>query len=214
MGITTAQIRGARGLLDWSQSELSRRTGVSTTSIGNIESGNTQPRESTLKVIQSAFEDSGIEFGPNNAISIKSDIVKTFKGKEGFWSFYEDLFRTVSAEPGEVLVSNVDEREFEKWLDKDNLQTHVGRMQKIEGLTYKILVKHGDDHYLATSDYCEYRWMPGKQFASAPFYLYGNKLAIVLFSNEPYVMVIDNHVVAEAYKIQFKALWDLAEKPK
>lgn len=55
-------MRGARGLLNWSQSELSKRTGISTTSIGNIEAGNTQPREATMKLIRQAFENSGIEF--------------------------------------------------------------------------------------------------------------------------------------------------------
>jgi len=74
--ITTAQIRGARGVLNWSQGDLSERTGISATSIGSIENGLTQPRDSTLQLIQKAFEDSGIEFLPDEGIKKKSGEVR------------------------------------------------------------------------------------------------------------------------------------------
>ena len=43
MSISTAQMRGARGLLNWGQNDLSDRTGISTTSLGSIENGITIP---------------------------------------------------------------------------------------------------------------------------------------------------------------------------
>lgn len=60
--ITPAQIRAARALVGWRQSDLARRSGISEISIKNIERGATDPRSSTLQAIQSAFLQAGIEF--------------------------------------------------------------------------------------------------------------------------------------------------------
>lgn len=206
-------MRGARGLLNWSQSELSKRTNISTTSIGNIEAGNTQPRESTLKLIRQAFENAGIEFIGTEGMRMRSDIIRIFEGRDGFWEFYEDIYDTIRNDPGEVLVSNVDERDFERWLDPENLHKHVGRMQKIKGLRYKILIREGDMHFLATPDYCEYKWIPKQLFVSVPFYVYGQKLAILLFKEQPKVILLDNPAISEGYRSQFKAIWDISMTP-
>lgn len=214
MSITTAQIRGARGLLNWSQNDLSERTGISTTSIGSIENGLSIPRESSLAAIVKAFENAGIEFLPNDGVKKRSSEIRIFQGRQGFWEFYQDIYNTLSAKPGEVVVSNVDERQFEKWLGADNLKVHVERMRGIQNVSYKILIKEGDHYYLATPDYSEYRWMPKDLFASIPFYVYANKLAILLFGEEPTVIVLNYPSVAEAYKSQFNAIWNISQAPK
>ncbi|KKK94521.1 hypothetical protein LCGC14_2682010 [marine sediment metagenome] len=57
-----AQIRAARAMLGWKQTDLARESGVSEISIKNIERGATDPRTSTLQAIQSAFANADIEF--------------------------------------------------------------------------------------------------------------------------------------------------------
>lgn len=213
MTITTAQIRGARGILGWSQSDLSERTGISATSIGAIENGSSTPRESSLIKIRTAFETGGIEFIGREGVKVRTGDVRTYKGRSGFWQFYQDIYETLLKKPGEVLVSNVDERDFEKWLGEDNRRTHVERMQKISGVSYKIIIKEGDDYYLATDDYAKYKWLPKSHFTSVPFYVYGDKLAIMLFDNEPTVITISYPAIAQAYRVQFETLWALSQTP-
>lgn len=212
--ITTAQIRGARGILGWSQGDLAERTGISATSIGSIENGLTQPRDSTVQLIQKAFEDSGIEFLPNDGIRKKSGEVKIFQGRTEFWQFFEDVYQTLRDEGGEVVVHNVDERKFEKWLGNENLETHIARMKNTKGLSYRILLKEGDTYFLATPDYSQYKWIPSTFFSSVPFYVYGQKLAILLFDAEPTVIVLEYPSVAEAYRLQFELFWDMAKEPE
>lgn len=60
--IDAAQMRAARALLGWKQSDLAAKSGVSEISIKNIERGATDPRASTLRAIQSAFEAGGVIF--------------------------------------------------------------------------------------------------------------------------------------------------------
>lgn len=215
MSITTAQIRGARGILNWSQQDLAQRTGISATSIGSIENGQTTPRESTLSTIRKTLENGGIEFIGLDGVRLRTGDVRIFQGREGFWDFYEDIYATAKETPGEILVSNADERLFEKWIDPDNFIEHVNRMRNTKGVSYKILVKEGDTHLLATPDYAEYRWMPKDQFSSAvPFYVYGKKLAILLFGGEPTVILLKYPAVAEAYRNQFLGMWKNSSIPQ
>lgn len=60
--IDAAQMRAARALLGWRMEDLSAKAGVSLASIKNIERGVTDPRASTLKAIQAAFEEAGLMF--------------------------------------------------------------------------------------------------------------------------------------------------------
>lgn len=211
MTITTAQMRGARGLLNWSQSELSKRTGISTTSIGNIEAGNTQARESTLKIIRQAFENAGIEFIGTEGMRKRTDFIRTYEGREQFWNFYEDIYATLTEEPGEVVVSNADEKKFLSFLTAEQTITHRDRMQSIKGVSYRILVNEGDDFLAASSKYAAYRWMPEELFSSVPFYIFGSKLAIIRFDAEPYVYVIKNKDITDAYRKQFDAIWKMGK---
>lgn len=209
MTITTAQIRGARGILGWSQQDLAQRTGISATSIGAIENNQTTPRESTLATIRKAFESGGIEFIGLDGVRIRTGDVRTYTGKEGLIEFYDDVYETVRDASSEILVSNVDERAFVKALG-NYAQIHVDRIKALGNAHYKILVREGDT-YIPGSDYAEYKWIPKELFASVPFYVYGNKLAIMLFDNEPSVILLRYPSIAEAYRVQFFDMWQRAK---
>jgi transcriptional regulator with XRE-family HTH domain len=60
--ITAAQVRAARALLGWKQADLAKASKVSEVSIKNIERGVTDPRASTLHLIEIAFEKAGVVF--------------------------------------------------------------------------------------------------------------------------------------------------------
>jgi len=60
--ISPAQIRAARALIGWKQTDLAANAGVSEMSIKNIERGATDPKASTLRLIQSALEAAGVLF--------------------------------------------------------------------------------------------------------------------------------------------------------
>jgi transcriptional regulator with XRE-family HTH domain len=62
--ITSAQIRAARGMLDWSRKDLSETSGISFASMIRLESFEGVPASNfrTLEAIKKAFEAAGIEF--------------------------------------------------------------------------------------------------------------------------------------------------------
>ena len=62
--ITSGQIRAARSMLRWSASELSRNSGIGTTTIKRYELSEGVPNANvkTLTAIKNTLEKSGIEF--------------------------------------------------------------------------------------------------------------------------------------------------------
>ena len=60
--ITRAQIRAARALIGWTQTDLAQASGISQVAIKNLERGATDPRASTLTSIQDALNQAGVMF--------------------------------------------------------------------------------------------------------------------------------------------------------
>jgi predicted transcriptional regulator len=60
--VTKEQIRAARGWLGISQDALAEASGVAKRTIAHFESGTRAPHERTLRDIQKALEERGIEF--------------------------------------------------------------------------------------------------------------------------------------------------------
>ena len=62
--ITSAQIRAARGILNWSRKDLAEHSGVSFASMMRLESFEGVPASNfkTLESIKQAFEKAGVEF--------------------------------------------------------------------------------------------------------------------------------------------------------
>lgn len=60
--ITPGQIRAARAIIGWKQTDLAEASGVSEPSIKNIERGVTDARASTLNAIERAFAAHGVKF--------------------------------------------------------------------------------------------------------------------------------------------------------
>jgi len=64
--IIPEQIRAARALLNWNQSDLAQACGLPLTSVTNIERGVTDPKASNLAAIQHALESAGVQFIESN----------------------------------------------------------------------------------------------------------------------------------------------------
>jgi transcriptional regulator with XRE-family HTH domain len=66
MSISPAQCRAARGLLGWSQSDLSKASRTATKTIADFERGARAPYPRTLEDIREAIEQAGVEFIDEN----------------------------------------------------------------------------------------------------------------------------------------------------
>jgi transcriptional regulator with XRE-family HTH domain len=64
--VTSAQVRAARGLLNWSVRELSERSGVHRNTITNFETGKSGGEASTVASIRATLESAGVIFVDEN----------------------------------------------------------------------------------------------------------------------------------------------------
>ena len=211
--ITKYQIAAARALLEWTQDDLAHASGVSKDMISKIEGGKSAGSLKSIQSLEDALSVAGIEFGENDSVKRYSAQIRVLKGQKGFLDFYDEVFEEVQKTGAtSVHVSNVDERKFVQW-QGDQLKEHSARMQAL-GTKYKILIKHGDNYFPA-SDYAEYRWMPEGTFYSVPFYLYGKKVAMLIFDeNEPRIYILSESELTKVYKAQFESLWKQSTKPE
>lgn len=64
--VTSAQVRAARGLLNWTVRDLAERAGVHRNTVTNVETGRYAGDPATLAAIRSALEAAGVRFIAEN----------------------------------------------------------------------------------------------------------------------------------------------------
>lgn len=214
--ITSAQCRAARALLDWSQPELAQRCDIHVQTISNFEKESSAPSKTTLEKIYTVFEYANIEFIGKDGVIKRSSNMKTYSGQQGYWDFYDDIYETIKNEISarEIYVCNVQEDIFTDWLRHKGIP-HKQRMMKlleVNKFTERILVEEGDTHFVVP-EYAEYKWMPKAMFSDIPFYIYGKKLAIIIFEKDDVtIYVINDPKITNAYKKQFNVLWQVSKE--
>jgi transcriptional regulator with XRE-family HTH domain len=213
--ITPAQCRMARSLLNWTQTQLAEHCDLAPMTITKFEKegGDKRPEARTLEKIRRAFESGGVEFTDYEGVRRKPRGIITFKGRDGFAEFIWDVYETAKTKGGEICVSNVDEALFTDWLGIEVDTAYMEKMKELDNFNFKILVQEGDWNFTASS-YAEYKWVPKEQFFSVPFYVYGDKLAFLLFGEDVNIHVIDNPDIAAAQRQQFDMSWKTAIIPK
>jgi transcriptional regulator with XRE-family HTH domain len=213
MLITADQIRAARALKNWSQTDLAERTGLAVPTIANIELGKQVPGKNTIEKIIDAFTLGGIEFLEGEGVRKSIETVLTFSGKKDFEQFYELVYQFANTTGGSIYVSNVDERAFDNYVEKEFDLYHMERMEKVKkNIDFKVLVKEGD-FYFPASNYASYKWLDEKQYANIPFYVFGEYLGIIFFIEEPTVILIKNKSVADLYRKKFMIQWKSSKEP-
>lgn len=214
MLITADQIRAARALKNWSQTDLAERTGLAVPTIANIELGKQVPGKNTIEKIIDAFTNGSIKFTENEGVEKMKSQVTAYRGREGYMEFIRSVDNMVK-ELGsdEFLVSHVDERDFYKWTEDTNPtdDEHV-RLILSTNVKYKVMIVEGDE-YMPAAAYAEYKWTPKELFSSVPFYVFGDKVAIIGFEKDDVnVFVLQDEFISKLYRKQFYEIWNRSKK--
>lgn len=210
--ITAAQLRAARGLLDWTRSELAKAAGLSAETIKNIEHGVYTPQESTILAITHAFATHNVEFTDNDGVRKSAGIVLNYEGVADFRKYADDVYQVLLDNPKDrsICIFGNNDREFIEALG-DYANVHLQRMSKLEGLQFRTLITEGVD--VLVSKYISYRRLRNFGF-TIPFSVYGTRFDFIMYGNGPSfpkVVAIKSQAVADAYRAQFEALWNHAE---
>lgn len=218
--ITAAQLRAARGLMDWTRSELAKHAGLSAETIKNIEHGVYMPQEATIAAVVSAFAEHDVEFYEDEGVKFHHDTVIKYDGVEGFKRFMDDVYKTARTNTESHIekpfcMSHLDDSFFKEYLGDFFTVHHVKRMNALRD-KFKMLILIIDkpetlsNEEYSSGSYREYRIQSEHAVGNVPFYVYGDKLAIIIFEEKkkPQIIVIDSPSVAKAYREQFNVLWN------
>lgn len=210
---TISQIRAARALLDWSQSDLADNAGLSQTGIARIENGTNKPNSRTLEKIRTAFDNADIDFIDDSGVKKRTGEIKILKGPEGLRQFFNELYQTAADLGGELCLFNGTPARLTDWLGEDWYDMHNKRMEKLAGkFEYKIIVKEGETHFPA-SNYAEYRFFPEELFNEKTIYILGNKVFFRDKSDDQISMIrIEQADLAKSMQILFNVAWEHVAK--
>lgn len=130
-----------------------------------------------------------------------------YKGKAGLKTVFEDQIQ----EKKEILIFGASPLAYEilqfyfKWFDKRRKQYKI-KTKIIFNKTKK------SDKKLKIS-LSEIRYLPQKYTSPLAVNIYGNKVAIILWSKEnPFAILIKNKEISEGYKKYFELMWRIAKK--
>lgn len=209
MQITPKQIKMARMLLDWSQADLAEKSSVSRHSIIGLESEKSSLQQSNYEKIILAIESSGVEFTEGNGVRERSSLLK-YTGQEGFRSFMDDVYEVANTVGSDICLFNARPANWIKWLEKDWYEMHSQRMQKIRqkaGFTFRVTSQKGDYSFIG-GKFGEYRWVPDKLFNQDSVYIYGDRLALMDFSDDNVrIFVLYKQAFADSFREMFEYIW-------
>lgn len=155
-----------------------------------------------LKQRESAFEEVLPGLKEIYAGAKEKQETNFYKGREGLKSVFQDQLE----DNKEVLILGASQSAFEvlpfyfKWYDRDRVKKKIKvKMIASEKLGKKIPI-------------AEIRYVPQKYANPLAINIYKDKVAIILWKKDPFVIVIKEKEVADSYRKYFELMWKIGKK--
>ena len=209
--ISPAQIRAARALLEWTQAELAKKTGISLRALNSIENGQAVPRIDSLQLIQQALEQSGVEFTEFDGTRRKTERLEIVKleGAQYYDRHVHDPIQEMRTPGGEILHSFQSDEEYDDLNSAilDEYYAHIHR----HDITERSLVARGGTWIMGMPS--TYRWLRRDIFNHVGYMVYGQNVAFLIARPPHRMIIIRNSGIADMFRRQFEANWAMAETP-
>lgn len=205
MLITSDQIRAARALKNWSQTDLAERTGLAVPTIANIELGKQMPGKSTIEKIIDAFTVGGIAFTPNGVEFDKNEIF-SLVGEGKFKNLLFDAITTMQQLPPRERVFMAMNAEDCATTDEETALYETMLKNKIS--LKRIVSKKAEITYPQfETKIIDHEYSDSK----GAFFVFGDRTAFYTAAEngqEPTTLIVTNARIAETYKKTFMYMWD------
>jgi sugar-specific transcriptional regulator TrmB len=129
--------------------------------------------------------------------------VRLFKGIKGVKSIFLDIVRT-----GKNNYVFGSEGQFSEKMPEFALQ--FDRLKKENKIRTQLIIRK--DRTECDSKTSEYRYLSKVSESPAVTNIYGDKIAIIIWTDEPEGIIIENKAAAKAYKSYFDFMWKNAKK--
>ena len=128
--------------------------------------------------------------------------VRLFKGNKGVRTVLEDIIST-----GRTNLILGSEGQLEERMPY--YASRFTRRLKEKGIKVRSIVRSGRKGEV--SEVSEVRFVPKNVESPMVTNIYGNKIALIIWSNPPEAIIIENEMAARAYRSYFELLWNSIE---
>lgn len=129
--------------------------------------------------------------------------VRLFKGVKGIKSIFLDIIRT-----GADNFSFGSEGQFSERIPEFALQ--FDRMKREKGFKTRSIIREGREEIDTKTS--AYRYLPQAIESPVVTNIYNDKIAIIIWAEEPEGIIIENAAAAKAYKSYFDFMWKHAKQ--
>lgn len=143
------------------------------------------------------------ELEQRHKISKVEGQVRLFKGIKGVKSVFYDIIKK-----GEDNFAFGSEGQFSKRIPEFAAQ--FIRLKKENNIKTKMVVRKGRKE--KNDRLSEHRYLDYTIESPAVTNIYGDSIAIIIWTDEPEAIIIENEAAAKAYKSYFEILWQQSEK--
>tara|TARA_Y100000310_G_scaffold193951_1_gene193911 strand:+ start:4097 stop:4882 length:786 start_codon:yes stop_codon:yes gene_type:complete len=138
------------------------------------------------------------DLGKRHKMGKKEGQVRLFKGRKGVEAVFMDIVRTGT--DNDVFG---DDGQFRK--NMPIFCEKFVREQNRKGITTRLLSRIGRD--VSYSKGSVYRLVDKDVVSPVATNIYGDKIAIIVWTDEPEAIIIENEAAAQAYKAYFEFMW-------
>ena len=129
--------------------------------------------------------------------------ISMFKGRQGIVSVLKDILR--EGKDNDVFGS-----EGQLTNQMPDFVKQFVREQNRLGLKTRNLIGKGRKHFKSTGT--EYRYVDKEVKSNVVTNIYGDKIAIIVWSENPEAIIIENAEAAKSYKNYFEFMWKYSKK--
>lgn len=208
--ICVGQIKAARGLLEWSQSDLAIASGLHVNAINNVERRNGHPRSDTIAQIQSAFEQEGIRFKGLTGVDLVQESleIRKYSGSDFMRVLADDVLSVLTNAKHELIAVLPDEKYFARDSYDEKINNRYYDFQKKVGFRQRaILTKLDAISYMASEDV---RYLSEEILGTQTYQVYGDKFVLINWESKELVF-IRSASVAKSFRNQFEFFWQQAK---
>ncbi|MDR3560877.1 MAG: helix-turn-helix transcriptional regulator [Negativicutes bacterium] len=203
---TAAQVRAARGLLNWSQTALASAAKVSRATIQNIEN-EYAVRHGKAQAVHTTLIENGIEFLEGDGVKRVPDGIKDFMGNGSCDRFFNHVAKILKETGGDLIC----EIQTQDILTKATCASHRTNLQRMADLrtVHNVKCLMLEENSSLQMPGFDIRVFPDENPLSTSSFTYGNETAMAFADNKGnfvYVVFHMAHLVASA-KNYFAQRW-------
>lgn len=207
--ISANQIKAARAYLGWSQDDLAAAANLSITTVRSLETGHVSLR--SAREVRKAFEVAGLEFTEGEGVRRRVDEVRIYQTSNSCDLFFEDMLQTVRDKGGEVLVMIKSQDMLMHSCGVTDLK-NPKQLALLNGTArVKCLLSENTTPLVCMPSF-KFRMAPKHILVPSSYYLYGDKLVIVLCEGRTSFrfVVFAAAGFAQDWRTYFTSLWESA----